>query len=253
MNTPVRAAGLLSTLSHRAVGRVAAAAAHVDAERLSRMLYAANGILAGARIRRDLDARWIEGLLLAATAPVDAFVHQRTAHWQVWTCRDLAPERAAEARNLFVHKVYVSPRAAELADVAAITARSAALHGAASFKIGGDVDGILRADKIVVYFDNAPAADAAAEQLDVALIGCAPQGVPFTGQVGDTGLVSRGQDQAGVSWRMLVCDLLGHALHACAGPEPSIVARQALQWAALAGLDTRTFWPGELRRLRAVA
>ncbi len=253
MNEPVRAAGLLSTLSHRAVGRVAAAAGHVDAQRLSGMLYAANAIRAGARIRRDLDARWIERLLLDATTPVEQFVHQRTAHWQVWTGRDLDPGRAAEARNLFVHKVYVSPRHTELAAVAAITAQLAAAHGAASFKIGGDADGILRADKIVVYFDNAAAADAAAARLDAALTGHTAQGIPFTGQVGDTGLVSRGQDQAGVSWRMLVCDLLGHALHACAGPETATVARNALQWAELAGLDTRTFWPSELRPLSAVA
>ena len=76
----------------------------------------------------------------------------------------------------------------------------------------------------------------------------AAQGVPFTGQVGSTGIVSRGVDHGGTSWRALVCRSLAEALwagRAVAGSTaaPTDVADLALERLADLGFDVETWRP----------
>ena len=119
-----------------------------------------------------------------------------------------------------------------------------------SWKVGADAAGLHRADKIVLYLPSASCADAVATALAEALDGFDAQGVPFTGQVGATGIVSRGQDRDRESWRAVLCRAVAGALHhqrAELGPgaPPDAVADAALD--ALAGAYDVETWRPDLR------
>jgi hypothetical protein len=261
MGTPPRPGRLLAVLSHRAVLRAAAVAAGVaarggtaDADALTAMLYTAGSIPCGGRAGLDHDERRIDAVLTRGTAGLTGFRRHRGDYWQAWvTENDRAPGDSATSH---AHKVYVSPLPDHLAAAVQAVARAAADGGAHSFKVGGTASGIHRPDKIVLYFDTAVDADAAAHRLAVQLSGLPAHGVPFTGQLGETGMVSRGFDQSGLSWRLLVCRLLGSALarhvdrtEGGDGPgsaDAATLAARCLADAGAAGLDTRTFGPSAL-------
>ncbi|HEY7811791.1 MAG TPA: hypothetical protein VIC62_01045, partial [Nakamurella sp.] len=255
--------GLLATLSHRAVARVAAAAGHATAAELTRMLYAAGSLAVGPRVLAGYDPRRIDHLIASATR-MSGLRHCRGEYWHVVQCNSdedrhpvdgSAEDRPAAGgspdRSPWVHKVYVSPKPQGLLPVLTVVADVAAGLAAHSFKVGGTAEGVHRPDKIVAYFGDEATADAAAAVLDGLLEGRSPQGVPFTGQVGDSGLVSRGLDQGGTSWRMIVCDLLGRELERAASTcgSPAEISRTALRAAADSGLDVETFWPTPLPEL----
>ena len=102
------------------------------------------------------------------------------------------------------HKVYVSPTVAALPHALPIVfARNAELHVPA-WKVGADAPGLYRADKIVCYFATSAAALRAGRQLARALRGVPAQGVPFSGALDGSGIVSRGRDLDGRSWRSMV-------------------------------------------------
>jgi hypothetical protein len=56
------------------------------------------------------------------------------------------------------------------------------------------VDGITRPDKIVAYFDSLDAVLHAAEAMSARLTGVAAQGVPFSAEISNDGLLSWGMD-----------------------------------------------------------
>ena len=88
----------------------------------------------------------------------------------------------------------------------------APLLGVPAWKVGADLAGLHRPDKIVLYLASAERADRVAAALALTLGDTAAQGVPFTGQVGATGIVSRGRDVAGTSWRADVCRVVAESL-----------------------------------------
>lgn len=261
MSNPAQRGGLLAALSHRAVLRAAAVAARAvsigvpaDPDALTALLYGANSIPCGRRAEADFDPRRIDSLLTRSTAELAGYRRHRGGYWQAWlndTARTPQHPEPAHA-----HKVYVSPPPADLVPAVAAVARVALCHGAHSFKVGGTASGIHRPDKIVLYFDCPDVAESAARDLAARLVGLPVHGVPFTGQIGETGLVSRGFDQSGQSWRLLVCRLLGSAVARQAGrghcggsrnrPEAVTIAERSLTDAQAAGLDTRAFGPCEL-------
>ena len=141
----------------------------------------------------------------------------------------------AEAGLRSVCKLYVSPRPEALADAFPRIARAFAESGVRSFKVGRGIEGLLRPDKIVAYFeDHAHRADVA-EALVRALPGCPAQCVPFTSEVGGDGIVSAGVDppagNAPTSWRAWVTEKLASALSA--SPAMNVEDRVG---AALAGI-----------------
>lgn len=111
--------------------------------------------------------------------------------WLVWRSR-LAPPAAP--RDRFAYKLYVSPTCDALPDAFESTVRVMTTAGAPALKVGADLPGILRPDKIVVYFLTFEELQAAAHALLDDLSGCPVQGVPFTAEISDDGLVSWGMD-----------------------------------------------------------
>ena len=208
---------------------------------LAAVLYRAGGCAPS----REIDARWPQLLLRRAERPVRAALsgHTRsaTAAWMSWTRTDADPSQ-------LVHKTYVSPGLAAMAEVLTTTFAVAIDLGVPAWKVGADVAGLHRADKIVLYLPTGEAADRAASALAEVLNHIGPQGVPFTGQVGATGIVSRGIDHDGTSWRALVCRSLADALvaaRAVAGPTapPTDVADLAYERLADLGFDVTTWRP----------
>jgi hypothetical protein len=188
------------------------------------------GIDSGGANRRILESGWYR---TKAPSQFDGWFH-----WQSRT------ERTPEAEVRQTYKLYVSPRPESVSDafrsVAEILADSPAFH----FKVGWDVAGLLRPDKIVIYFSKFEALRNIADLIARRLDGCAAQGVPFTAAIGESPLLSWGADPLPVkgvlswqereSWRLWITNRLATSL---------LVARSAQN----GGLEP---WQFALERLR---
>lgn len=130
-------------------------------------------------------------------------------------------------------KLYVSPRPEALADVFPRIVDQLVRSEVRSFKVGRGIEGLLRPDKIMVYFDDRTHMDAVARALERALDRCPVQGVPFTAQAGVNGLLSSGVDpplgHTATSWRAWVTKRLAAALTAqpAASPDDRLIAALA--------------------------
>jgi hypothetical protein len=153
------------------------------------------------------------------------------------------------------YKLYVSPQPEFTQEafraVLELLTESAAHH----FKVGSDVSGLLRPDKIVIYFWDFESLQETAKQIAARLGGCPAQGVPFSAALGDDALLSWGIDpqpekgalawQERESWRLWVTNRLAIALLAAkkaptSGLEPW---RFALERLRLDNVDTETWAP----------
>ncbi|MDM7832338.1 hypothetical protein [Cellulomonas edaphi] len=230
--------GRLARLTATAVGRAAALCPLVAADELAAVLYRAGG----TAVDPSLDPRLPRLLCDRAVRPLDLRGYARSGaeHWEGWTAQGVETDE-------LVHKIYVSPTVAALPVALPVVFDLAVRHGVPSWKVGADAPGIHRADKVVLYLPTARKADDVAALLADALADLPAQGVPFSGQVGQTGIVSRGQDQGRQSWRAAVCAAVAQALHdsrsRLADVPPARLADEALR--ALANdIDVVTWHPG---------
>jgi len=198
------------------------------------------GFQPGGPNRRLLDAHW---------KPISA---ESAKGWFSWNARH---PRTAHSAGETTFKLYVSPEPAALPDAFAALLESSASLGALAFKVGKDVRGLLRPDKMVLYFCSRDALAQGAERLRRELEGCPAQGVPFTAAVTPNGLLSWGADpprgaqtplpHARASWRLWVTHRLARALLAArAAPSVTVEPWQfALDRLRLEGVDTETWAP----------
>jgi hypothetical protein len=168
------------------------------------------------------------------------------AYWRSWR------PRGASARHGSNFKLYVSPGLEGLPDaLAAVAETLRGAPGLSAFKVGRDVDGICRPDKLVVYFDRLDDLHSAATTLHERLDGCPPHGVPFTAAIDRDGLLSWGSDpprapggEPAGSWRLWIAERLAEYLARArregGALEPS---RFALERLGLAGVDADTWAP----------
>jgi len=220
-----------------------------DPAEMAPRLYACNAAPATPRWRRTLPDR----------AAVDAFLGSgprgrasSSKVWLTWRARGATaiPPSAA------TWKLYVSPHAEQLPDaLRSVTGLLERPWRAVAFKVGADLHGILRPDKLVVYFRTRDDLVAAGERLTAELRGMTAQGVPFTAEFGLDGLLSWGVDpprnrrildrQGTTSWRSWVTLHLARSLLSArrAGANDALARRYAMDRLALEGLDTRTWTP----------
>ncbi|MEO6720345.1 MAG: hypothetical protein ABIN67_08260 [Ferruginibacter sp.] len=120
-----------------------------------------------------------------------------------------------------IFKIYISPVLSSFPDVFVKSVRVLTRSKAFSFKTGTDRHGLLRPDKFVVYFYSFDDLIEASDMLKDALKDYEAQGVPFTAQLDDKGMISWGIDPAekevlenfeGGSWRAGVTEKLGAAV-----------------------------------------
>jgi hypothetical protein len=170
----------------------------------------------------------------------------------VWSARHVQPEART---SHFIYKLYVSP-ACEFIRDAFQTIIGALVDGqATSFKIGKDLSGLLRPDKLVVYFPSMEAYQETVVLLKQKLSGLSAHGVPFTAEIAGEGLLSWGIDppveeqvfhgQEGESWRLWVTNRLATALlTAKADLSDKVEPWQfALERLRLDGVDTESWTP----------
>jgi len=170
--------------------------------------------------------------------------HER---WFTWFRRSLT------GGELWRYKLYVSPWLDELPRVFTQVISMMEAIGAEAFKVGRDVHSLIRPDKFVLYFSSFEALEGAGQLLARELHGVKPQGVPFTAQLGETGLVSWALDPPREfapawgfsSWRHWITHQLAGYL--AAGLQAGLAAEACVQIArdqlALRGVDTVTWTP----------
>jgi hypothetical protein len=124
---------------------------------------------------------------------------------------------------------------------------------ASSFKIGPNAHGLLRPDKLMIYFNRYEDLIRFAEALLPRLAGLSAHGVPFSTPIDDAGILSWGidppRDDEGIgqyadnSWRIWLCNRLAVALIAASNEQEAKIApwRYALARLWLLGVDTRTW------------
>jgi len=156
--------------------------------------------------------------------------------WISWSPAAPALSKAAAA-TLQSYKLYVSPKPEFIRD--AFGALIRVLPKNAALKIGPDAGGLLRPDKLMVYFTDKEQLDATAHSLAAELRGCPAHGVPFTAPYDDDALLSWGADPPQAdralswldreSWRLYVAKSLASAMslakHAAIPATPFAVER----------------------------
>jgi hypothetical protein len=162
-------------------------------------------------------------------------------------------ERHGYVAGAPVYKLYVSPRPENIRDAFDAVVRTLAGRGL-DFKIGSEAAGLLRPDKLVIYFGGRGELDDVAGALRARLAGCAAHGVPFTAAVGGSnGLLSWGVDPPDSeralswlgrqSWRLWLADKLGAALAFAKSEWPADGWRFAVERVRRLGVDVERWTP----------
>jgi hypothetical protein len=226
-----------------------------DVTALARRLYSYNRLPASAHWKQRLPSRTAVAEFLDVetlnTRLRRQWIKISGGHgdpWLFWASRTAGQQ---SGRN---HKLYISPHPAHLKDTLATLAGILGATRARAFKIGAHLNGILRPDKLVIYFGEHDDMRAAADRLGQALAGMPAQGVPFTAIIDRAGLLSWGVDPPredrllpwqGPSWRGWIADVLAVALNA-ARREPTLSTEPwqfALRKLQLRGVDPATWIP----------
>jgi hypothetical protein len=177
--------------------------------------------------------------------------HADDPNWLAW--RSTVP--VSPPRENPGYKLYVSPDPSVIADGFRITGEVLHKLRAPAFKVGADVHGLLRPDKLVAYFSSFEHLGEAAACLAERLAGLPAHGVPFTAEITTDGLLSwgidpprqeRGLTWSGESWRLWVAGQLAAALLTARSgttlDEPWCYALERIQ---LEGLDSSTWVPSQ--------
>jgi len=247
------AAGGLAKLSIDALN-YGAALIHSDAATLAHKLYSYNRRPMTPAMRRRLPDRaaCLSFLGLAGGREAPGAIARWWSRgdddspWLVFTRRQSQRQRREQSCKLYVGLAFE-----ELPDCLPALAEKLAGGEALQFKIGTDLDGLLRPDKLVAYFPSKETLSAAAQAILPIVSNRAVHAVPFSAEIAASGALSWGMDPANawfgerVSWRQWICEKLAAALIAArtnaAGPvAPSQFALERLR---LEGVDTGTFMP----------
>jgi hypothetical protein len=208
--------GRIERLSLAALRMAASARSH-DVATVAQWLYHFGTVPRGPAIDRDFgpddDPLAVLGMTMGAAtrrALEAAFEATSLVGWYSFARTGAAVQMAPSC------KLYVSPRPEALADAFPRIVREFVRSDLRSFKIGRGIEGLLRPDKIVAYFDDAAQMAVVASALEQTLRGCPAQGAPFTSDIGGDGLLSLGVDpppgQQAASWRSWVTRQLAESL-----------------------------------------
>ncbi len=172
--------------------------------------------------------------------------------WRMWRPRH---EEGRTMKQRTTYKLYVSPACEFLREVFGTTLSVFMTVQPTRFKVGLDVYGMLRPDKLVAYFGTFEQLQAAADLLANKLKGCPAHGVPFTAEIADDGLLSWGMDpprdqqilswQERESWRLWLTNRLAVALLGAKTAQSTTIApwQFAMGRVELEGVNTTTWTP----------
>lgn len=157
-----------------------------------------------------------------------------------------------------IFKLYVSPHADDLPAALARVAERIDELEVCHLKLGRTLRGLLRPDKLMLYFADLEALGSAAEALRRPLAGLRPQAVPFTSEIALDGLLSWGADpppgtgsrNGRRSWRQWITGRLAAAFDELpASGTDGPAWRGVLDLLALEGVDTESWAPDRVRWL----
>ena len=186
------------------------------------------GAGAGTDLRRRLDLDFQEAN------------DEKMVGWLVWSNQKMRSRTPMGGTSC---KLYVSPAVDAMPRVfpAVLDVASTQVW---HFKIGSEAAGLLRPDKMVLYFRDQERLFTVASELASLLKGAAPHGVPFSAEITSDGLLSWGMDppqsekllawQEAESWRLWVVRRLAAAMIAAqadahSSMRPSDFARERLR------------------------
>jgi len=159
------------------------------------------------------------------------------------------------ARPKITYKLYVSPLCEFLPEAFGATVDVLTHAQTTRFKVGLDVYGLLRPDKIVAYFGTFEEVQDAADRLQGKLAGCPAHGVPFSAAIAGDGLLSWGMDpprdqltlawQERESWRLWLTNRLAVALLAAKAARSNTIEpwQFAMERLELEGVNTSSWTP----------
>jgi hypothetical protein len=174
--------------------------------------------------------------------------------WISWRNENERPAQV-HRQDTVVYKLYLSPVCDRLREGMQAMAESVAQSKAQQWKVGKGIHGLLRPDKMVVYFNRFADLQEVALKIMTRLEGCPPHGVPFTAELAGNGLLSWGIDPAGdasalawlsgESWRGKLCDRLAMAIVQASSETKTRrdIVQFALQRLRLEGIDTDIWTP----------
>lgn len=199
----------LARLSHEAV-RQALCLDDVQVHMISSSLYRYHTVPGSRKVRTRLRNE-------QAYLGIDAL----RAHWRVsnadggwYYCHSRRDSSEVDEQA----KLYVSPVFEALPDAVRITADTLSGHPGTSFKIGTDVSGLLRPDKLIAYFPSVDSLLTVSAELQQRLGTMPAHGVPFTASLSADGLLSWGVDPNQVpgaerkSWRQWIVERLAQLI-----------------------------------------
>ncbi len=240
--------GRIGALSERAL-YLAAGLNVAETTRLARWLYRYGTVPCSPEIGRNFghgdDPMAVLGLTPGGAARQILEVSYEATTFPGWLsfARDSGPVAGQAAC-----KLYVSPQPAALAAAFPAIAEIFARMNVRSFKVGRGIDGLLRPDKVVAYFNDRAALGRVARELAGRLAGCAAQPVPFTAEAGGDGLLSWGTDPPlgtdGMSWRSWITRRLAEGLMRARPASGSDAVAAALRHVAAQGVECATWTIG---------
>jgi hypothetical protein len=254
--------GPLAALSLAAI-RHAARLPIDDPVLLAAQLYFYNRIPITSRWRRRItspaDCLAYLGLADGALAKVVDARWQRTSDpqastgWHSWATR----QREPRLRNPLTYKLYLSPTLEALPETLAAAIEVFAEEGINRFKVGRDLAGLARPDKLVAYSSDFQRIERAGQRLADLLRDAPDHGVPFTAALSAGRLISWGLDPdpeafdpsgTGSSWRTWIATRLATALIDAkkSGVRSIEPWRFALDRVARDGIDTRSWTPTQI-------
>ena len=172
--------------------------------------------------------------------------------WFQWSPRSKPPRNGDTETG---YKLYVSPTPEATQQAFKAIVECLANSEACHFKAGDDGYGVLRPDKIVVYFRSFGALEEVAHSIAERIPDFPSQGVPFTAAFNGSRLLSWGVDpprQSGVlawqereSWRLWITNRIAVAMIAASQSQNGRLApwRFALERLRLDAIDTDTWTP----------
>ena len=220
--------GALTALSRRAI-EYAASLELESPVQLAARLYAYNCLPASRRWRESLpqddataDYLGLRGGPASRALSRNWQALPESPVWISWRLGEGAPSRPHRPGQAVTYKLYISPVCGRLREAVQAVAESVAQSNAEQWKVGKGNRGLLRSDKMVVYFSQLVDLQEVALKIISRLEGCPAQGVPFTAEIAGAGLLSWGIDPAadaedrawssGESWRGKLCDRLAMAI-----------------------------------------
>jgi hypothetical protein len=252
------ATGVIDRLSIDAV-RYAASLPIRETSILAGRLYRYNQIPLTPRYQRAYEAE-SDDVRLGLAVPRAAAILARSwtrvsptgAPWMSWIARREV-DRPGERQGTY--KLYVSPAVDAVRWVFPEVLGAVTSHRPFACKVGKGMYGLLRADKMVIYFARRDDLHGAASAVADALSGVSAQGVPFSSAITADGLLSWGIDPpddvglAGLlrseSWRERLTNQMAAALVGASprGDGLDAVVRFVLRRLEAHGIDVRTWRP----------